>query len=34
MKLHPLDLSYMGVATIWANDLGSWLCFGVVSALR
>ncbi|ROT35719.1 WD repeat domain-containing protein [Sodiomyces alkalinus F11] len=22
MKLSPLDLSYMGVATIWANDLG------------
>ncbi|KAG7100627.1 SEH-associated protein 4 like [Verticillium longisporum] len=23
MKLHPLDLSYMGVATIWGNDLGN-----------
>lgn len=22
MKLHPLDLTYMGVASIWGNDLG------------
>lgn len=22
MMAHPLDLSYLGVATIWMNDLG------------
>lgn len=24
MKLSPLDLSYMGVCTIWSDDLGTW----------
>jgi len=34
MMQHPLDLSYMGVYTIWTNDLGTWVCIRVDSRAR
>lgn len=33
MKNHPLDLTYMGVAAIWENDLGKLSLFSVPSCV-